>query len=177
MTALNSEYTPSRVTRILTTDFPNYFALITRIKQDVQTVGPDGGVLNSTVCQQVQALFPAGSLTKRIRVGLQVKRKRKSASGKKKSIKTTNTNDATNKPNLLSNLFTKSKKLKAANDLDASQNENDQRLANGDDQAQTAAAVQAASSKSPIAVTSPKTASVKRKYFQEFFKFSSGSLS
>ena len=62
----------SRITRILTTDFPQYFAIITRIRQEVHAIGPEGGVVNSTVVPQVQAVFPQGALTKKIKVGLQV---------------------------------------------------------------------------------------------------------
>lgn len=61
----------SRITRILTTDFPQYFAVISRIRQEVHAIGPDGGVVNSTVVPQVQAVFPQGALTKKIKVGLQ----------------------------------------------------------------------------------------------------------
>merc|ERR1719211_727693 len=60
-----------RITRILTTDFPQYFAIITRIRQEVHAIGPEGGVVNSTVVPQVQAVFPQGALTKKIKVGLQ----------------------------------------------------------------------------------------------------------
>lgn len=35
-------------------------------------MGPDGGVLSSSTVPMVQASFPQGALTKRIRVGLQV---------------------------------------------------------------------------------------------------------
>ncbi|XP_076454790.1 uncharacterized protein LOC143289416 isoform X40 [Babylonia areolata] len=60
-----------RVTRILTTDFPQYFALVSRIKQETAEIGYEGGVLSSTVVPQVQAVLPEGTLTKPIRVGLQ----------------------------------------------------------------------------------------------------------
>uniref|UniRef100_A0A8C9WIA1 Ankyrin 2 n=1 Tax=Scleropages formosus TaxID=113540 RepID=A0A8C9WIA1_SCLFO len=60
-----------RVCRIITRDFPQYFAVVSRIKQDSHLIGPEGGVLSSTVVPQVQAVFPEGALTKRIRVGLQ----------------------------------------------------------------------------------------------------------
>lgn len=62
----------NRITRILTTDFPQYFAIVTRIRQEVHGVGPEGGMVSSTVVPQVQAIFPEGALTKKIRVGLQV---------------------------------------------------------------------------------------------------------
>jgi len=62
----------NRITRILTTDFPQYFAIVSRVRQEVHAIGPDGGVVNSTVVPQVQAVFPQGALTKKIKVGLQV---------------------------------------------------------------------------------------------------------
>ena len=43
----------NRITRILTTDFPQYFAVITRIRQELHTIGPDGGLVNSSVVPQV----------------------------------------------------------------------------------------------------------------------------
>ncbi|XP_063042476.1 ankyrin-2-like isoform X14 [Engraulis encrasicolus] len=60
-----------RVCRIITRDFPQYFAVVSRIKQDNNLIGPEGGILSSTVVTQVQAVFPEGALTKRIRVSLQ----------------------------------------------------------------------------------------------------------
>ncbi|XP_035887637.1 ankyrin-2 isoform X30 [Phyllostomus discolor] len=60
-----------RICRIVTRDFPQYFAVVSRVKQDSHLIGPEGGVLSSTVVPQVQAVFPEGALTKRIRVGLQ----------------------------------------------------------------------------------------------------------
>ncbi|XP_042242857.1 ankyrin-2-like isoform X21 [Homarus americanus] len=61
----------NRITRILTTDFPQYFAIVTRIRQEVHAIGPEGGMVSSTVVPQVQAVFPQGALTKKIKVGLQ----------------------------------------------------------------------------------------------------------
>ncbi|XP_045780028.1 ankyrin-2-like isoform X3 [Maniola jurtina] len=60
-----------RVTRILTHDFPQYFAVISRIRQEVHAIGPEGGMVSSSVVPQVQAVFPQGALTKKIKVGLQ----------------------------------------------------------------------------------------------------------
>ncbi|XP_069374514.1 ankyrin-2b isoform X26 [Paralichthys olivaceus] len=60
-----------RLCRIISRDFPQYFAVVSRIKQDSNLIGPEGGILSSTVVPQVQAVFPEGALTKRIRVGLQ----------------------------------------------------------------------------------------------------------
>ena len=61
-----------RITRILTTEFPQYFAIVTRVRQEASSIGPEGGMISSTVVPQVQAIFPEGSLTKNIKVGLQV---------------------------------------------------------------------------------------------------------
>ncbi|XP_031688398.1 ankyrin-2 isoform X30 [Oncorhynchus kisutch] len=65
------ELEKKRICRIITRDFPQYFAVVSRVKQDSSLIGPEGGVLSSTVMPQVQAVFPEGALTKRIRVGLQ----------------------------------------------------------------------------------------------------------
>uniref|UniRef100_H3DI16 Ankyrin 3 n=1 Tax=Tetraodon nigroviridis TaxID=99883 RepID=H3DI16_TETNG len=66
-----AELEKKRICRIVTTDFPQYFAVVSRIKQDSSHVGPDGGMLSSSTVPMVQASFPQGALTKRIRVGLQ----------------------------------------------------------------------------------------------------------
>ncbi|XP_074034952.1 uncharacterized protein isoform X4 [Leptinotarsa decemlineata] len=60
-----------RITRILTQDFPQYFAVVSRVRQEVHAIGPEGGMVSSTVVPQVQAVFPEGALTKKIKVGLQ----------------------------------------------------------------------------------------------------------
>ncbi|XP_075318912.1 uncharacterized protein ank2a isoform X3 [Odontesthes bonariensis] len=65
------ELEKKRICRIITRDFPQYFAVVSRIKQDSHFIGPEGGVLSSTLVPQVQAVFPEGALTKKIRVGLQ----------------------------------------------------------------------------------------------------------
>jgi len=67
------ELEKKRICRIITRDFPQYFAVVSRIKQDSHLIGPEGGVLSSTLVPQVQAVFPEGALTKKIRVGLQVR--------------------------------------------------------------------------------------------------------
>uniref|UniRef100_A0A1A7YMJ7 Ankyrin 2, neuronal n=1 Tax=Iconisemion striatum TaxID=60296 RepID=A0A1A7YMJ7_9TELE len=65
------ELEKKRICRIITRDFPQYFAVVSRIKQDSHLIGPEGGVLSSNLAPQVQAVFPEGALTKKIRVGLQ----------------------------------------------------------------------------------------------------------
>ncbi|XP_037084032.1 ankyrin-3-like isoform X2 [Pollicipes pollicipes] len=61
----------SRITRIVTTDFPQYFAIVSRLRQEVHAIGTEGGMVSSTVVPQVQAVFQPGALTKKIKVGLQ----------------------------------------------------------------------------------------------------------
>lgn len=67
-----AELEKKRICRIVTRDFPQYFAVVSRIKQESNHMGPDGGLLSSSTVPMVQASFPQGALTKRIRVGLQV---------------------------------------------------------------------------------------------------------
>ncbi|XP_044258344.1 ankyrin-3-like isoform X5 [Tribolium madens] len=61
----------NRITRILTNDFPHYFAVVSRIRQEIHAIGPDGGTVSSSAVPLVQAVFPPNALTKKIRVGLQ----------------------------------------------------------------------------------------------------------
>uniref|UniRef100_A0A8C2D2F2 Ankyrin 3 n=1 Tax=Cyprinus carpio TaxID=7962 RepID=A0A8C2D2F2_CYPCA len=49
-----------RICRIITKDFPQYFAVVSRIKQESNQMGPDGGVLSSMTVPLVQASFPEG---------------------------------------------------------------------------------------------------------------------
>ncbi|XP_071374431.1 LOW QUALITY PROTEIN: ankyrin-3-like [Centroberyx affinis] len=60
-----------RICRIITKDFPQYFAVVSRIRQESNQMGPEGGTLCSRSVPLVQASFPEGALTKKIRVGLQ----------------------------------------------------------------------------------------------------------
>lgn len=69
------ELAKRRIKRILTSDLPMYFALVsrvTRVKQESTVIGMEGGVLSSNVVPQVQAVLPEGVLTRPIPVGLQV---------------------------------------------------------------------------------------------------------
>uniref|UniRef100_A0A674EE33 ZU5 domain-containing protein n=1 Tax=Salmo trutta TaxID=8032 RepID=A0A674EE33_SALTR len=65
------ELEKKRICRIITKDFPQYFAVVSRIRQESSQMGPEGGVLSSLTLPLVQASFPEGALTKKIRVGLQ----------------------------------------------------------------------------------------------------------
>ncbi|KAF5889429.1 ankyrin-3-like isoform X31, partial [Clarias magur] len=65
------ELEKKHICRIITKDFPQYFAVVSRIKQESDYMGPEGGVLTSKSVPMVRAAFPPGALTKKIRVGLQ----------------------------------------------------------------------------------------------------------
>ncbi|XP_068439855.1 ankyrin-3-like isoform X2 [Clinocottus analis] len=60
-----------RICRVITKDFPQYFAVVSRIRQETNQMGPEGGTLCSRSVPLVQASFPEGALTKKIKVGLQ----------------------------------------------------------------------------------------------------------
>ncbi|XP_076127044.1 ankyrin-1a isoform X1 [Alosa pseudoharengus] len=60
-----------RIRRIISTDFPLYFAVVSRIQQESDLIGPEGGQLTSKLVPQVQASFPETAVTKRVRLGLQ----------------------------------------------------------------------------------------------------------
>jgi len=62
-----------RAARILTSDLPRYFAVISRVRQESHYIGADGLVISSSVAPQVHVVFPPGALTKSIPVGLQVR--------------------------------------------------------------------------------------------------------
>uniref|UniRef100_A0A8C2KEP5 Ankyrin 1, erythrocytic b n=1 Tax=Cyprinus carpio TaxID=7962 RepID=A0A8C2KEP5_CYPCA len=65
------ELEKKRIRRIISTDFPLYFAVVSRIQQESDLIGPEGGQLASKLVPQVQAIFPDTAVTKRVRLGLQ----------------------------------------------------------------------------------------------------------
>uniref|UniRef100_A0A3P8UGD0 Ankyrin 1 n=1 Tax=Amphiprion percula TaxID=161767 RepID=A0A3P8UGD0_AMPPE len=60
-----------RIRRIISTDFPLYFAVVSRVQQESDLIGPEGGSLTSKLVPMVQATFPETAVTKRVRLGLQ----------------------------------------------------------------------------------------------------------
>lgn len=62
-----------RIRRIISTDFPLYFAVVSRVQQESDLIGPEGGSLTSKLVPLVQATFPETAVTKRVRLGLQVR--------------------------------------------------------------------------------------------------------
>lgn len=68
------ELEKKRVCRIITTDFPLYFVIMSRLCQDYDTIGPEGGFLKSKLVPMVQATFPENAVTKRVKLALQVTR-------------------------------------------------------------------------------------------------------
>ncbi|XP_057552671.1 ankyrin-1 isoform X1 [Hippopotamus amphibius kiboko] len=65
------ELEKKRVCRIVTTDFPLYFVIMSRLYQDSDTIGPEGGSLKSKLVPLVQATFPENAVTKKVKLALQ----------------------------------------------------------------------------------------------------------
>ena len=78
------QVSPGRIIRILTSVFPKYFAIISRVREDVRSVGQEGGkVRKSTVVSLIEenplqvvldieprlrATFPKNAVKKKIKV-------------------------------------------------------------------------------------------------------------
>nr|XP_023682212.1 ankyrin-1-like [Paramormyrops kingsleyae] len=65
------ELEKKRIRRIISTDFPLYFAVVSRVQQESDLIGPEGGQLTSKLMPMVQATFPDSAVTKKVRLGLQ----------------------------------------------------------------------------------------------------------
>ncbi|XP_058864393.1 ankyrin-1-like isoform X3 [Acipenser ruthenus] len=65
------ELDKKRVRRIISMDFPLYLAVVSRVQQACDMIGPEGGVLSNKLIPLVQATFPETAVTKRVRLGLQ----------------------------------------------------------------------------------------------------------
>ncbi|XP_029459585.1 ankyrin-1 isoform X7 [Rhinatrema bivittatum] len=65
------ELEKKRVCRIITTDFPLYFVVMSRICQDSDLIGPEGGLLTSRLVPMVQGNFPETAVTKKVKLALQ----------------------------------------------------------------------------------------------------------
>ncbi|XP_047425299.1 ankyrin-1 isoform X10 [Mugil cephalus] len=65
------ELEKKRIRRIISTDFPLYFAVVSRIQQESDLIGPEGGRLTTKLVPHVEAIFPETAVTKRVRLGLQ----------------------------------------------------------------------------------------------------------
>uniref|UniRef100_A0A4X2KRM1 Ankyrin-1 n=1 Tax=Vombatus ursinus TaxID=29139 RepID=A0A4X2KRM1_VOMUR len=65
------ELEKKRVCRIITTDFPLYFVVMSRLCQDFDMIGPEGGSLKSKLVPMVQATFPETAVTKKVKLALQ----------------------------------------------------------------------------------------------------------
>lgn len=60
LTAAYQELDTCRVVRISCSTFPKYFAILSRIKEEVRAIGQDGGKVVSSHEPHVQAFFPKG---------------------------------------------------------------------------------------------------------------------
>uniref|UniRef100_A0A8D0GST6 Ankyrin-1 n=1 Tax=Sphenodon punctatus TaxID=8508 RepID=A0A8D0GST6_SPHPU len=65
------ELEKKRICRIITTDFPLYFVVMSRVCQDCELICPEGGCLQSTLVPLVQATFPETAVTKKVKLALQ----------------------------------------------------------------------------------------------------------
>ncbi|XP_039222832.1 ankyrin-1 isoform X2 [Crotalus tigris] len=65
------ELEKKRICRIITTDFPLYFVVMSRVRQDCELIGPEGGCLQSSLVPLVQATFPETAVTKKVKLALQ----------------------------------------------------------------------------------------------------------
>ena len=74
ITAAYQALDTSRIVRISCTSFPKYFAILSRVKEEVRAIGADGGKVVSSHEPHVQAFFPPGALQKKIKVALQVQK-------------------------------------------------------------------------------------------------------
>ncbi|XP_068608593.1 ankyrin-1-like [Brachionichthys hirsutus] len=65
------ELEKKRIRRIISTDFPLYFAVVSRVQQESDLIGPEGGRLTSKLVPHTETIFPETAVTKRVRLGLQ----------------------------------------------------------------------------------------------------------
>lgn len=61
-----------RYTKIVTKDFPERFAVISRLKKESFSVGPAGDTIKSSVLPHVKLSVPEGAVSKNIQLTLQV---------------------------------------------------------------------------------------------------------
>lgn len=68
----SDELYKKRISRILATDLPQYFALVTRVTKDQSVIDYRGGTVVSSNSPHVKVAVPNGSLTRSTKMGLQV---------------------------------------------------------------------------------------------------------
>ena len=69
---IHQGFPSKRYARIETPDFPEKFAIISRLKKEHFMVGPGGDVLKSSVLPQVQVKVPEGAVSSGTKITLQV---------------------------------------------------------------------------------------------------------
>lgn len=89
----HDELEKKRIRRIISTDFPLYFAVVSRIQQESDLIGPEGGRLSSKLVPHVEAIFPETAVTKRVRLGLQVSPTLRAGTGEEETRHRTFRND------------------------------------------------------------------------------------
>lgn len=63
-----------RVARIITCDFPKYFALVSTPAHDRRVIGPNGGEMTSSIDPRVVVGIPNNAFSKKIHIKLQVQK-------------------------------------------------------------------------------------------------------
>jgi len=66
------EISSGRVIRILTSKFPKYFAIISRVREEVSSMSSGGGNIVLDIEPRLRVTFPKNAVYKKIKVGLQV---------------------------------------------------------------------------------------------------------
>ena len=61
-----------RVVRISFQVFPQYFAILSRVKEEIRVIGADGGKITASRTPHLEVYFPNNALHKRIKVALQI---------------------------------------------------------------------------------------------------------
>lgn len=54
---LEGESGGDKIARIVTCDFPQYFAVVSRVRQEMHIIGPEGGTISSSAIPQVNRCF------------------------------------------------------------------------------------------------------------------------
>lgn len=54
---LEGESGGDKIARIVTCDFPQYFAVVSRVRQEMHIIGPEGGTISSSAIPQVNYIF------------------------------------------------------------------------------------------------------------------------
>lgn len=69
----SDELYKKRISRILASDLPQYFALVTRITKETDNIDTHGGAILSANSPKVKVVVPNGAVSRSTKMGLQVR--------------------------------------------------------------------------------------------------------